>query len=94
MPLVVDTLSVGLFDPASLQEFFGVEGLQPDAAPGVLCCGTGRCNNCDPDRSGGKSRISFYTRTSGKPFDAGHLQQLVSCSPEGETGQKLPKMSA
>jgi hypothetical protein len=46
------------------------------------------------DRNDGRSRTVIYIPAIGKTFDGEHLQRRVSSSPEGETGQWPPIMSA
>lgn len=93
-PVAGDRLSDGLSDQVSLREFSGDEGLQRAAVHVELSCRIDRCSIDDPDHNSGKSKISLRTRAIGKPFDAEHLRRRVSSSPEGETGQRPPIMSA
>ena len=84
----------GLSDQASLPEF-SCDGDSPlDAAPGALCRGSARGSIADRGRSKGKRKTTVHILANGKLSDGEQLQSRVAFSPEGETGQPLPIMSA
>jgi len=84
----------GLSDQASLPEFSCDGDLPRDAAPGALCRGSVRGSIADRGRSKGKRKTTCRILANGKLSDGEQLQSRVSFSPEGETGQPLPIMSA
>jgi hypothetical protein len=84
----------GLSDQASLPEF-SCNGDSPlDAAPGALFRGSARGSIADRGRSKGKRKTTVHILANGKPSDGEQLQSRVAFSPEGETGQRPPFMSA
>jgi hypothetical protein len=89
-----DTLVDDPFDQAFLRGLFYDDGWQLDAAPDALWCGNRRRNIAGHGRSYDRSRKWYCIHANGKTFGGEHLQQTVSSSPEGETGQRMPIMSA
>jgi hypothetical protein len=83
-----------LFDQASLPEFSCDGDLPLDAALGALFRGSAGDSIVGRDHSNGRCKITCHILASGKLFDEEQLQSRVSFSPEGETGQRSPIMSA
>jgi hypothetical protein len=85
-------------DVASGLAFLGLQGIidppREEAIAAVLYCGNDRRNTVARDHNGGRSQIPPRIHASEKTFDGEPLGPCVSCSPEGETEQRLPFMAA